>query len=155
MDSLDWMARHDQHFYLPDCLMVKTDVASMANSLEVRCPFLDHQFVEFAATIPSSLKRDSKGGKAILKRAVQSLLPTEVLLKPKTGFGVPLAKWFRTDLQGLLKATLLDERSARRELFRQSFLKRMIEEQIAGKRDWSNRLWAFLYLELWFREYVD
>jgi asparagine synthase (glutamine-hydrolysing) len=155
MDSLDWMARHDQNFYLPDCLMVKTDVASMANSLEVRCPFLDHQFIEFAATIPSSLKRNSKGGKAILRRAVQSLLPAEVLHKRKTGFGVPLAKWFSADLKGLLRATLLDERSAKRGLFQQSFLKRMIEEQIAQKRDWSNRLWAFLFLELWFREYVD
>ncbi len=155
MDSLDWMARHDQHYYLPDCLMVKTDVASMANSLEVRCPFLDHQFVEFAATIPSSLKRNGKGGKAILRRAARNLLPAEVLEKPKTGFGVPLAKWFSTDLAGLLRATLLDERSAKRGLFQQGFLKKMIEEQIARKRDWSNRLWAFLFLELWFREYVD
>jgi len=155
MDSLDWMARHDQHYYLPDCLMVKTDVAAMANSLEVRCPFLDHRFVEFAATIPSSLKRTGKGGKTILKRAVRNLLPAEVLEKPKTGFGVPLAKWFSTDLAGLLRATLLDERSAKRGLFQQGFLKRMIEEQIARKRDWSNRLWAFLFLELWFREYVD
>jgi asparagine synthase (glutamine-hydrolysing) len=155
MDSLDWMARHDQHYYLPDCLMVKTDVASMANSLEVRCPFLDHELVEFAATIPSSMKRDSNGGKAILKRAVQNLLPAEVLHRPKTGFSVPLAKWFSTDLSGLLQATLLDERSAKRGLFQQSFLKRMIEEQIERKRDWSNRLWAFLFLELWFRQYVD
>jgi asparagine synthase (glutamine-hydrolysing) len=155
MDSLDWMARHDQHYYLPDCLMVKTDVASMANSLEVRCPFLDYKLVEFAATIPSSLKRDRSGGKRILRRAVRRLLPEEVLHKPKTGFGVPLARWFRTDLAGLLRATLLDERSAKRGLFHQSVLKRMIGEHIAQKRDWSNRLWAFLFLELWFREYVD
>jgi asparagine synthase (glutamine-hydrolysing) len=155
MDDLDWMARHDQHFYLPDCLMVKTDVASMANSLEVRCPFLDHKLVEFAATIPSSMKRKGREGKLILKRAVEPLLPEEVLHKPKTGFGVPLAKWFSTDLAGLLRATLLDERSAKRGLFHQSFMKRMIEEQIAQKRDWSNRLWALLFLELWFREYVD
>ena len=155
MDSMDWMARHDQHYYLPDCLMVKTDVASMANSLEVRCPFLDHKLVEFAATIPSSLKWNRTGGKVILRRAVEDLLPAEVLRKPKTGFGVPLAEWFTTDLQGLLRATLLDDRSAKRGLFQPGFLKRMIEEQVARKRDWSNRLWAFLFLELWFREYVD
>ena len=155
MDSLDWMARHDQNHYLPDCLMVKTDVASMANSLEVRCPFLDHKLVEFAATIPNSLKRDHNGGKQILRRAVAGLLPKEVLHKRKTGFGVPLAQWFRSDLAGLLRAVLLDERTAKRGLFRQSFLKRMIDEQSAQKRDWSNRLWAFLFLELWFREYVD
>jgi asparagine synthase (glutamine-hydrolysing) len=155
MDRFDWMARHDQNFYLPDCLMVKTDVASMANSLEVRCPFLDHKLVEFAATIPSSLKRKGRSGKAILKRAVRNLFPADVLQKPKTGFSVPLSRWLRTDLAGLLQATLLDERCARRGLFRPSFLKMMIDEQIDRKRDWSNRLWAFLFLELWFREYVD
>lgn len=155
MDGLDWMARHDLNFYLPDCLMVKTDVASMANSLEVRCPFLDHKFVEFAATIPTSFKRNGNGGKAILRRAVQKLLPAEVLQKRKTGFCVPLAKWFRTDLTDLLRESLLDDRSAKRGLFEQSFLKRMVEEHIERKRDWSNRLWAFLFLELWFRAYVD
>jgi asparagine synthase (glutamine-hydrolysing) len=155
MDDWDWMARHDQHFYLPDCLMVKTDVASMANSLEVRCPFLDHHLVEFAATIPSSMKRDHQGGKAILRRAVQDLLPPEILRKPKTGFGVPLARWFRTDLRETLRGTLLDDKSARRGLFNQGFLKRMIDEQVGGQRDWSSRLWALLFLETWFREYVD
>jgi len=155
MDSLNWMARHDLLHYLPDCLMVKTDVASMANSLEVRCPLLDHQLVEFAATIPSSLKRNSRGGKAILRRAIRSLLPTEVLHRRKTGFGVPLAKWLRTDLAGMLRETLLDERSAKRGLFQQGFLKRMIDEHLVQTRDWSNRLWAILFLELWFREYVD
>jgi asparagine synthase (glutamine-hydrolysing) len=155
MNSLDWMARHDQSYYLPDCLMVKTDVASMANSLEVRCPLLDHELVEFAATIPAALKRDHTGGKRILRRAVRKLLPDAVLHKRKTGFGVPLAKWFRTDLADMLRGVLLDERTAKRGLFHQSFLKRMVEEHTAQKRDWSNRLWAFLFLELWFREYVD
>ena len=155
MDDWDWMARHDQHYYLPDCLMVKTDVASMANSLEVRSPFLDHHLVEFAATIPSSLKRDRQGGKAILRRAVQSLLPPEILHKEKTGFGVPLAKWFRTDLRETLRGTLLDDTSAKRGLFKQEFLKRMVNEHIDGRRDWSTRLWELLFLETWFREYVD
>jgi len=155
MDSWDWMARHDQSYYLPDCLMVKTDVASMANSLEVRCPLLDHELVEFAATIPSALKRDRNSGKKIFRRAVQGLLPREVLQKRKTGFAVPLAKWFRTDLAGILREVLLGDITVKRGLFHQSFLKRMIEEQTQQKRDWSNRLWAFLFLELWFREYVD
>jgi asparagine synthase (glutamine-hydrolysing) len=155
MDDLDWLMRHDQNFYLPDCLMMKTDIASMANSLEVRCPFLDHKLVEFAATIPSRLKRDLSGGKVILKRAVKDLLPNEILNKPKTGFAIPLAKWFRTDLAPFLKNTLLDEVSERRGLFKPSLLKKMVCEHIAGHRDWSNRLWAFLFLELWFREFID
>jgi asparagine synthase (glutamine-hydrolysing) len=155
MDEWDWMAQHDQNYYLPDCLMVKTDVASMANSLEVRCPFLDHHLVEFASTIPSSMKRDRQGGKAVLRRVVRNLLPQEILRKPKTGFAVPLAKWFRTALRETLRGTLLDDQSAKRGLFEQSFLKRMIDEQAGGQRDWSARLWAFLFLESWFREYVD
>jgi asparagine synthase (glutamine-hydrolysing) len=155
MDDLDWLMRHDQTFYLPDCLMVKTDIASMANSLEVRCPFLDHEFVEFAATIPSRFKRDEAGGKTILKNAVKDLLPVEILNKPKTGFGMPVAKWFRSSLMPLLKDSLLDDTSARRGLFDQRLLQKMVNEHIDGRRDWSNRLWAFLFLELWFREFID
>ena len=155
MDALDWLMRHDQNFYLPDCLMVKTDIASMANSLEVRCPFLDHELVEFAATIPSPLKRDVTGGKIVLKRAVKDLLPTKILSKPKTGFGIPIAKWFRSDLAPLIKETLLDVTSERRGLFEQKLLQKMVGEHIEGRRDWSNRLWAFLFLELWFREFID
>ncbi len=155
MDDWDWMSRHDQHYYLPDCLMVKTDVASMANSLEVRSPFLDHHLVEFAASIPSALKRDRQGGKAILRRAVQALLPQEVLRKAKTGFGVPLAKWFRTELRETLRGTLLDDKSAKRGLFKQEFLKRMVHDHLDGQRDWSSRLWELLFLETWFREYFD
>jgi asparagine synthase (glutamine-hydrolysing) len=155
MEELDWLMRHDQSFYLPDCLMVKTDIAAMANSLEVRCPFLDHVLVEFAATIPSHLKRDLTGGKLILKRAVKALLPHEIMTKRKTGFGIPIAKWFRIDLAPLLKDTLLDHISEQRGLFKPSLLKKMVYEHIEGRRDWSGRLWAFLFLELWFREFID
>ena len=155
MDALDWLMRHDQNFYLPDCLMVKTDIASMANSLEVRCPFLDHEFVGFAARIPSRFKRDVKGGKAILKRAVKGLLPSEILNKPKSGFGLPIDKWFRSNLASILKETLLDETSERRGLFEQKLLNKMVNEHINGRRDWSNRLWSLLFLELWFREFIN
>jgi asparagine synthase (glutamine-hydrolysing) len=155
MDSLEWMSRHDQSNYLPDCLMVKVDVASMANSLEVRSPLLDHELFEFAAKIPSFLKRDRTGGKVILKRAARNLLPAEVLGKRKTGFGVPLSKWLRTELSDMLKGTLLDDTSMKRSLLKPTFMKKIVEEHISGKRDWSTRLWAFLFLELWFREFVD
>jgi asparagine synthase (glutamine-hydrolysing) len=155
MDSLEWMSRHDQSNYLPDCLMVKVDIASMANSLEVRSPLLDHELFEFAAKIPSFLKRDRTGGKVILKRAARNLLPAEVLGKRKTGFGVPLSKWLRTELSDMLKGTLLDDTSMKRSLLKPTFMKKIVEEHISGKRDWSTRLWAFLFLELWFREFVD
>jgi len=155
MDEFQWMSRHDQTYYLPDCLMVKTDVASMANSLEVRCPFLDHQLVEFATTIPSGLKRNSNGGKLILKRIAAQLLPEQIISRRKTGFGVPLDRWFRGELAGTLRGTLLDDRAVRRGLFAPTFVRRMIDEQAAGHRNWSNRLWALLFLELWFREFID
>ena len=155
VDPVDWMMWHDLQYYLPDCLMVKVDVASMAHGLEVRSPFLDHEFVEFAATIPASLKRDAEGGKKILKRALNGLVPEKTLHRPKKGFGVPLRRWFGTDLLELLRATLLDERSARRGLIDQRYIRRMIDDLTAGRHDWSARLWALLWLELWFREFID
>jgi asparagine synthase (glutamine-hydrolysing) len=155
VDPVDWMTWHDLQYYLPDCLMVKVDVASMAHGLEVRSPFLDHEFVEFAATIPANLKRDADGGKRILKSALNGLLPADVLYRPKKGFGVPLRRWFGTDLLAMLRASLLDERAAHRGLFDQAYIARMIDDLIAGRHDWSARLWALLWLELWFREFID
>lgn len=155
MDSVDWMMRHDQSHYLPDCLMVKTDIASMANSLEVRCPFLDHHMIEFSSTIPSSMKIDSSGGKAILKRAAKDLLPEAIFRKPKTGFSVPVSKWFQGDLAPFLKDVLLSDSAKKRMLFHETHVQRMVEAHLAGRRDWSSRLWALLCLELWFREFID
>ncbi len=155
MDDLDWLMRHDQRHYLPDCLMVKTDIASMANSLEVRSPFLDHRFIEFAASIPSGLKLNRSGRKAILKSAVKDLVPDEILTRPKAGFSIPLAIWLRSDLAPLLREMLLDGRALKRGLFHQAVIRRMVAEHTEGKRDWSNRLWAFLFLEMWFRSFID
>ncbi len=147
--------QHDQRHYLPDCLMAKTDVSSMAHGLELRSPFLDHRLVELAARIPASLKRKGLRGKIILKEAMRELLPEEVLDKPKTGFGVPLAQWLRRELRDTLYSSLLDDRAMQRGLFNPPFVGRMVEEHMCGQRDWSNRLWALLCLELWFREFVD
>lgn len=155
MDSIVWMLRHDQGNYLPDCLMVKSDIAAMANSLELRCPLLDHKIVEFAAGIPSRLKRDGGIGKMILKNTVAHLLPDEILSKRKTGFGVPIGDWFRHELAGLLKETLLSERFNARALFKPEVVERMVKEHISGKRLWTNRLWLLFMMELWFREYID
>ena len=155
MDAVDWMTRHDQHFYLPDCLMVKTDIASMAHGLEVRCPLLDHVLVEFAATIPSELKRQGGEGKRILKETVRDLVPAAVLEKRKTGFAVPLAGWLREDLFDLVRGTLLDDCAAKRGLIAPAFVARLIDDHRNRRRDWSTRIWALLFLELWFREFID
>ena len=153
--DLDLMMRHDLRHYLPDCLMTKIDVASMAHGLEVRCPLLDHRLVEFASQIPGRLKRDDLGGKRILKRALRGHLPDAVVSRPKQGFGVPVAAWFRGPLSGMLRDTLLDSRAERRGLFEPEFVRRAVDDHVGGRRDWSSRLWALLLLELWFREFVD
>jgi asparagine synthase (glutamine-hydrolysing) len=153
--DLDLMMRHDLRHYLPDCLMTKVDVASMAHGLEVRSPLLDHRLVEFASRIPSHLKRDHRGGKGILKRALREYLPDPVLNRPKQGFGVPVGAWFRGPLSAMLRETLLDGRAERRGLFEPGFVRRAVDDHVAGRRDWSSRLWALVFLELWFREFVD
>lgn len=155
MNDLDWLMRHDINFYMPDCLMVKMDIASMANGLEVRSPFLDYEFVEFAASIPSYMKRNGSEGKIILKNAVSHLLPNAIMNKHKTGFGIPIASWLRNEMAPMLKEVLLSEKSKNRGLFDFSFLKKMVDEHIERKKDWSGRLWAFLFLELWFIEFID
>ena len=154
-NPIDWMMQHDQNHYLPDCLLVKADVASMANSLELRSPFLDHRLVEFAATIPLAFKRNGDNGKRILRDIAIDLLPAGVASKKKTGFGVPLALWLRTDLAPLLSGTLLDGVAQRRGLFNQDFVARMVCEHMNSTRDWSSRLWSLMWLEVWFREFLD
>jgi asparagine synthase (glutamine-hydrolysing) len=155
VSSIDWLMMHDQINYLPDCLMVKTDIVSMANSLEVRSPFLDHHFNQYVATIPVMYKHNGESGKVILKNAVRDLLPDAILNKPKTGFSIPLSKWFRGELVPLLRDTLLDEKFKKRGIFQYEVVSRMVNEHISSQRDWSNRLWALLFLELWFREFID
>lgn len=151
---VDWMMRYDLATYLPDCLMTKTDVASMANGLEVRCPLLDQELVEFAATIPWRFKLGKSGGKDIFKRSVSDLLPAQVRTRQKTGFGIPVAEWLRGELQPLMRDAILGAAFVGRGLFRPEFVRRMVDEHVAGKRDWSNRLWALICLELWFREFI-
>ena len=155
IDPLAWMMWQDLQFYLPDCLMVKVDVASMAHGLEVRAPLLDHRFVEFAASIPASLKRTGADGKIVFKRALAPYVPAETLERPKRGFGVPLRRWFGAELLDLARGTLLDDRARRRGLLDTAFSARLIDDQIAGRHDWSHRLWALVWLELWFREFID
>lgn len=154
-DPYQWMMSYDQMFYLPDCLNVKTDIASMACSLELRAPFLDHLLVEYMYEVPSSWRRCGQEGKLILKEVLRSLLPDDILHKPKSGFGIPIAKWLRTDLVDMLRRALLSDRAARRGLFDPPRVALMVDEHLAGRRDWSNRLWALLNLELWFQTFID
>lgn len=154
-DAVNWMMLHDQSNYLPDELMVKTDIASMANSLEVRSPLLDHKLFELSSTIPVSMKIQNGVGKHIFRETFKDLLPHEILNKPKTGFAIPLAKWLRNDLKNILKKVLLSDVTAKRGLFQMSTVHKLVNEHLDGKRDWSNRLWTLLMFEMWFREFID
>lgn len=141
--------------YLPDDLLVKVDIATMAHGLEGRSPFLDHTLVEFAARLPSALKLHRGEGKRVLRRAVADLLPPTILRRPKMGFGVPIARWFQGELRPLLQDVLLSDTAAGRPFFRPAAVRRLVEDHLARRRDHSPRLWALLMLELWCRRFLD
>ena len=145
----------DVGLYLPDDLLVKVDIASMAHSLEARSPFLDHEFMEFAASIPSDLKIRGRTKKYILKRALAELVPAEILHRPKMGFGVPIDHWLRHELRELVHDTLLAPRALSRGYFRPEVVQRFLDEHTSGRAGWHYLLCNLLMLELWHRTYVD
>ena len=141
--------------YLPCDLMTKVDIASMANSLECRQPFLDHHVVELAAAMPLKLKYRRGRGKRVLIETFADLLPVSVRRRAKMGFGVPLGHWFRHELKDMTRDVLLDERALGRGYFRPEAIRSLVEDHQTGRYDHSYRLWALLVLELWQREWLD
>jgi asparagine synthase (glutamine-hydrolysing) len=121
----------DASVYLPDDILVKVDRASMLNSLEVRCPFLDHHFLELMASVPPAMRITRGQGKALLKRALHGLLPARVLQRPKMGFAVPLESWFADDLASFVRTVLLDRCTAERGIFAGPALEKLIHAQKA------------------------
>jgi asparagine synthase (glutamine-hydrolysing) len=145
----------DIHTYLPDDLMVKVDVASMAHGLETRSPLLDHVLLEWAARIPAKVKMAGGTTKALFKAAMAPYLPREILNRKKMGFGVPLERWFRHELRELANDTLLSRRARERGVMRPDYVRRLLDQHGAGERNHHTRLWALLMLELWFRTWID
>ncbi|HYO62168.1 MAG TPA: asparagine synthase (glutamine-hydrolyzing) [Pyrinomonadaceae bacterium] len=145
----------DTMTYLPNDLLVKVDIASMAVSLEARSPFLDHHVIEFAASLPANLKLRGRTTKYLLKKVLRRLLPAENLTRRKMGFGVPIGHWLRGPMQPFLREVLLSERAARRGLFRPEAVARVVEQHTAAERDHSHQLWTLLMLELWFQRFID
>jgi asparagine synthase (glutamine-hydrolysing) len=141
--------------YLPGDLLVKTDRASMAHGLEARCPFLDQELIAWAATVPAHLKLRRMTTKYLLKRAAEGLLPSEIVYRPKHGFGVPVGRWFRTDLKEFVRDVLLSQTARQRGYFDATLVERMIEDHHIGQRDWGHQLWALLTFEMWHRLYLD
>lgn len=145
----------DINTYLPEDLLVKMDIATMANSLEARVPFLDHQLMEFIATIPSRLKLKGTVTKYILKRAFSDFLPQSILTRKKMGFGVPVARWFRNELKDYIYEILLDRKTLNRGFFRKEGIERLLNDHITLRYDHSAKIWALLFLEIWFRVFID
>ena len=145
----------DQMTYLPNDLLVKVDIASMANSLEARSPFLDHNVIEFAAKLPEKLKVSGADTKSFLKKVAARLVPKDVIYRRKMGFGVPVGKWFRGEMKDFVREVLLSETSLNRGVIRPEAIRRYVEEHIDARQDHSFRLWTLLMLELWYRRFID
>lgn len=145
----------DINTYLPEDLLVKMDIATMANSLEARVPFLDHQFMEFVAGIPSQLKLKGSKTKFILKTAFKDLLPDPIFKRKKMGFGVPVSRWFRNELKDYIYEILLDSRTLNRGYFKREGIERLLNDHIGLRYDHSGKIWALLFLEIWFRVFMD
>ena len=141
----------DLETYLPGDLLLKADLASMAHSLELRSPFLDHEVVALGLALPDSLKTRGREGKVALRRAFAADLPAEISGRGKTGFGVPLGRWFRSDLRELAHDLLSTDRG----WFRPDTVRRLLDEHASGRVDHGHRLWCLLMLELWVREHVE
>ncbi len=145
----------DVKTYLPEDLLVKMDIATMANSLEGRSPFLDHHFMEFTAQIPARLKLKGLTMKYMLKKALNGFLPEPILRRGKMGFGLPVSEWFRGKLGNYLKEILLADRAIKRGYFKQTSLERIINDHISGRSEHGYRLWGLLVLELWHRIFIE
>jgi asparagine synthase (glutamine-hydrolysing) len=155
MELADFLMATDIHTNLANDLLVKMDIASMANSLEARAPFLDQKVMEFAARLPAKYKLNGLIKKYILKKAIKNLVPSENINRKKMGFGVPIGKWFRTELKEFMKETLLSEENFKRGYFKPEIVSKIVESHCEGKKDYSFLLWSLLMLELWHKRFVD
>jgi asparagine synthase (glutamine-hydrolysing) len=146
-DPLSMIQYLDMKTYLVGDILTKVDRASMAHSLEVRVPLLDHKFVEWVSGLPVDYKLRGQEGKYILKKALEPHLPRDVLYRDKMGFGVPLGKWFRGPLRQRLRDSLLDGELARTGLFNQSYLEKLVTDHQSGLREYSAPLWSLMMFQ--------
>jgi asparagine synthase (glutamine-hydrolysing) len=154
-DPLSKVQYVDIKNYLPGDILVKVDRMSMANSLEVRAPMVDHRFMEFVATIPSGLKLRGQEKKYILKQALAPYLPHEILYRKKRGFNAPVAQWFRKDLKELTQDTLLSSTSLNRGFFNPDGITRMWQQHQTRQRNFGTNFWTLLMFELWYRRFME
>jgi asparagine synthase (glutamine-hydrolysing) len=149
-DALAEVTYLDFRLYLEDNLLVKIDRASMACSLELRTPYLDHRLIEFAAGLPAALKVPAVQLKYLLKKAVSQWLPHQIVYRQKRGFSVPVAEWMRGELQALLDETLGEEKLKRNGMFNTAFVRQLLREHWARQADHRRLLWPLFCFQLWY-----
>ncbi|HYH84305.1 MAG TPA: asparagine synthase (glutamine-hydrolyzing) [Pyrinomonadaceae bacterium] len=154
-DFLASMTYLELKLRLPELLLMRVDKITMAASVEARVPFLDHKLVEHAMGVPRALKVEGRSGKHVLKRALEEVLPRDVLYKRKRGFGAPVTQWFRGETGRALAEMLMTSTLRRREFFDYRFIARLVEEHRSGARDWGFQLWALLNLSLWYERWIE
>jgi asparagine synthase (glutamine-hydrolysing) len=152
---VDVMLEVDATTYLPDDLIAKVDIATMAHSLEARSPLLDHELMEFAASLPADMKVRGTEKKWLLREALRGTIPDAILDRPKQGFSVPISDWFRDELRDWVREVLLDPGTVGRGWFEPRVVEGLLDRHAAGVDDDQHRIWSLLMLELWQRECVD
>ncbi len=148
-DALGRSQYADIHSYMTDDVLVKVDRMSMAHSLEVRCPLLDHRIIEFAARLPTKLKVDARWGKLLLRALAAQRLSGEVLNQPKRGFSIPAARWLRNELRGLVESMIFGRNCFAANILNQGRVQRMWQEHLSAARDHSVFLWGLMMFGLW------
>jgi asparagine synthase (glutamine-hydrolysing) len=153
-DLVNRMLYVDTKTWLVDDLLLKADKMTMANSLELRVPFLDHKILEFAASLPGKYKVHGFTTKYILKRVLSNRVPQEILNRKKVGFPVPYNAWLRTDLKDWIRDLLLDRETLQRGYFNRNCIERLISQNTALGGSYSKELFSLAVLELWHREFL-
>jgi asparagine synthase (glutamine-hydrolysing) len=154
-EPLDQLLYIDGKTYLPGDILTKVDRVSMATSLEVRVPLLDHKLIEFVTKVPARLKLAGTETKQLLKRVAKELIPSEILDRPKQGFGIPLEEWINRQLRDQIRDILHEPRTRQRGYVNYDYVDRILDEHHKDRRDHSFQLWSLLILELWHRQYID
>jgi asparagine synthase (glutamine-hydrolysing) len=154
-DPLALIQYIDTHTYLVGDINTKVDRASMAHSLEVREPLMDHELVEWVATLPSSMKLQGRNGKAFFKKAMEPHLPNDVLYRPKMGFSVPLARWFRGPLKQRVRGALLQGPMLDGGWLNADVVRQLVTEHESGRQDHSTPLWTLLMFDAFLRNVME
>jgi asparagine synthase (glutamine-hydrolysing) len=154
-EDIDKLLYIDSKTYLPGDILTKVDRVSMAVSLEARAPLLDHKLIEFMSKAPANLKLAGYETKYLLKKAVSGLIPSEILTRPKQGFGLPVDQWINKQLRGRIRETLTQSQVRQRGYLDPAYVAVLLDEHERGRRDHSMAVWALFMFELWYREYMD